>query len=596
MVHADRSGYIPGGVPRYHSIEMKWSFELRNCRGYRYLYIVQKAWTKKGPRNVRQIYIGTADKLFRRLHASPGALSLRSFPFGKNAAYLHAARATGFLKALEENLPREGRLAEAAARLIFLQVLGRADRPQSRRRMGRTWYPRSGLPLYWPVPGASDRAMLAALRLLFGTDAEDQNGEMILTRARVRRIEEAVLRTLLAQGLDLRYLLFDGTNFFTYHRGVRGTLSESGRSKDRRYDKRLIGLGLVTAGEIPVLSEVVPGNMGDVDVFAEAFEALVKRLEHLEVATQELTIVFDRGVNSTENFDEVLGIMHVIGALDRPQAKTLFEVPLKEFHEVARDGKGEPILGHAARWEGFEREWRALVTYRAATAAKEREDWEAARSKVLAKVARLRRKAPRKKEKVVVNELADTIPRNYRGMFTYGVEPLEVMRQGKMVRRYRPRCEVEATKEAELRASFGKTAVITDLSTEEAPDGELVRGWVLRTDIEEEFKWLKDRYVISMKPVWVWHEAAVPGHAFLVVMGLMLLRYLLWEAKELGFTVKELVETLEGIRVGVVSRGGAPGTKGTPDVILESMTKRQAELATRFRLTEMLPELHGTSM
>jgi transposase len=75
-------------------------------------------------------------------------------------------------------------------------------------------------------------------------------------------------------------------------------------------------------------------------------------------------------------------------------------------------------------------------------------------------------------------------------------------------------------------------------------------------------------------------------------MGLMLLRYLQWEARDLGFTVKELVETLEGIRVGVVSRGGAPGAKGTADVILESMTKRQAELAARFRLTEMLPVLN----
>jgi hypothetical protein len=55
--------------------------------------------------------------------------------------------------------------------------------------------------------------------------------------------------------------------------------------------------------------------------------------------------------------------------------------------------------------------------------------------------------------------------------------------------------------------------------------------------------------------------------------------------------VKELVETLEGIRVGVVSRGGAPGAKGTPDVVVESMTKRQAELAAKFRLTEVLPVL-----
>ena len=192
----------------------------------------------------------------------------------------------------------------------------------------------------------------------------------------------------------------------------------------------------------------------------------------------------------------------------------------------------------------------------------------------------------------MVNELADAIPRNYRGMFSYGVETLEVVRKRKTVKRYQPRCEVDAKKETELRASFGKTAVITDLSKKDAPDGELVRGWVLRTDIEEEFKWLKDRYVISMKPVWVWHEAAVPGHAFLVVMGLMLLRYLLWEAKDLGFTVKELVETLEGIRVGVVSRGGTPGAKGTPDVIVEAMTKRQAELAAKFRLTEMLPVLN----
>ena len=69
-------------------------------------------------------------------------------------------------------------------------------------------------------------------------------------------------------------------------------------------------------------------------------------------------------------------------------------------------------------------------------------------------------------------------------------------------------------------------------------------------------------------------------------MGLMLLRYLLWEAKDLGFTVKELVETLEGIRIGVVSQGYEPG------VIVESMTKRQAELAARFRLTEMLPVLN----
>ena len=98
-----------------------------------------------------------------------------------------------------------------------------------------------------------------------------------------------------------------------------------------------------------------------------------------------------------------------------------------------------------------------------------------------------------------------------------------------------------------------------------------------------------------MKPVWVWHEASVPGHAFPVVMELMLLRYLLMEVKDLGFTVKELVETLEGIRVGVVSRGGATSGKGVPDGVLEAVTKRQAEFTARLHLTEMLTVRNETA-
>ena len=78
-------------------------------------------------------------------------------------------------------------------------------------------------------------------------------------------------------------------------------------------------------------------------------------------------------------------------------------------------------------------------------------------------------------------------------------------------------------------------------------------------------------------------------------MGLMLLRYLPWEVRDLGYTMKELVEPLEGIRFGVVSRGGKPGKGGKPEVVLESMTKRQAEVAARFRMTELLPTLSGTS-
>ena len=55
-----------------------------------------------------------------------------------------------------------------------------------------------------------------------------------------------VSRNLLARGMEMKYLLFDGTNFFTYHQGVQSELFEYGRNKERRFDLHQVALGLAT--------------------------------------------------------------------------------------------------------------------------------------------------------------------------------------------------------------------------------------------------------------------------------------------------------------------------------------------------------------
>ena len=558
---------------------MGWSFEFRKSRAYRYLYLVQKGRTPKGPRNVRQIYIGNANRLFEKLTHPPR--HLRSFPFGKSAALLHAARRTGLWDALLRHLPGP---SSRSAWLLLVQILARVERPVSREGMAR-WFPESSLPLLAPWTEApSGRVLRAALRDLYGTDLETPTGP-ILTRARVRAIQEDVFRTLRAQGLEPHLLLFDGTNEFVHHRAGRWT--KKGKSKARRYDKNLIGLGLVTMGSIPVLSEVFPGNRNDMETFPEVFEALLTRLERLEVASEKLLLVVDRGVNSVDNFDDILGAMHVVASLKRNESRELFEVPLDEFRTVGHDTEGRPVLGYSSRKEAFEREWRVLVTYRRAEAVHGAAQWEKAKAKVLPKVALWRKGRPNTKQKVAMTKLVDLIPREYRGIFDYGVEELFVRdAKGREVRRYLPRCTVSLEAEAALRASFGKAAIITDLSTTDLSDEELLKSSVARVEIEEEFKWLKDRLVISIKPVWVWNDAAIPGHVFLCVMGLMLLRYLQWEVRDLELSVKALTERLGKIRVAVVSRGGEPGEGGRPAWILEEMGMEEAQLASRFKLLD----------
>jgi hypothetical protein len=196
---------------------------------------------------------------------------------------------------------------------------------------------------------------------------------------------------------------------------------------------------------------------------------------------EQLRLVVDRGVHRSESFDEILGAMHGVVSLKRNEAKELFEIPLEKFRTVGRDPEGLPVLGRAARWEGFERAWRVLVTYRRAEAIDEAAKWEKAKQRVLPKVARWRRGRPNGKPKVAMSKLVDRIPREYRGVFDCGVE--EVFGKdppGTEKRRYLPRCAVDAKAEAELKASFGKAAIITDVEAGELSDEELLAASVGR--------------------------------------------------------------------------------------------------------------------
>jgi transposase len=552
---------------------MSWHFEFRNVRAYRYLYLVEKRRTPKGPRNVRQIYIGTAESLLRRL-ASPYT-PLRSFPYGTAAALLHAAEKIGLLAALERRLSADAR-GLSVSRLLFLQIAGRLEHPLSREGMAQ-WFSSSALPFLWNVEeGPSARTLRRHLQDLFGVEGPD--GTILLTRKRVHAIEGEIFRTLIDQGISPKWLLYDGTNFFTFHQADRWF--QRGHSKEKRYDRNLLGLGMVTAGTLPVLTEVAPGNEGEAKVFTRIFDAFVQRLIDLDIATDRLTVVFDRGINSRPNFDRVLDAMHVIAALNRQQARRFLRIPLSQFREVAKDGQGEPVLGVSGSWHGFERDWRVLVTYRAATAQHQAKSWADRRAKVLEKVAEWR-KHPKRSEKAVWRKLSQVVPETYQTCFRMAVE--------KAGRGYIPRVEIVASAEAHLVASFGKTAIITDLSKERLSDAELVEGFVARSEIEDDWRWLKDRQVMSVKPVWVWSDVSVPGHVFLCVMGLLLVRYLQWELRKLQLTVKQLLSALDGIKVVLVRT-----REGKPELALEQMGGLSARVFTKLDLGRYLPEWTST--
>ena len=76
-------------------------------------------------------------------------------------------------------------------------------------------------------------------------------------------------------------------------------------------------------------------------------DTLPKRLIDLGVATEKLLLVFDRGINFTENFQAARDAMHVIASLDRQSVRRLFQIPLRRYRKVGEDTEEASVLGHS---------------------------------------------------------------------------------------------------------------------------------------------------------------------------------------------------------------------------------------------------------
>ena len=93
-----------------------------------------------------------------------------------------------------------------------------------------------------------------------------------VTVEQLEQIEAALTRRMIEVfGLDTQALILDMTNFATFidSGNQRAPIAQRGKAKQKRYDLRIVGLGLVATrdGGIPLLSRAYPGNKVDVTQF-----------------------------------------------------------------------------------------------------------------------------------------------------------------------------------------------------------------------------------------------------------------------------------------------------------------------------------------
>ena len=362
--------------------------------------------------------------------------------------------------------------------------------------------------------------------------------------------------------VDVSGLVLDMTNFATYidSDNERAPIARRGKAKQKRNDLRLVGLGLVvsTDGGIPLVSHAYAGNRHDSTQFPDVINELVERFGAINPGGAGLTVVFDAGQDSEDNLALIAsGPFHFIGSLRPPDHPELMAVAKSRYKKVdAKRFVGLSAFETTKRVSG--REYRIVVTHSQSfhdlQAASFEQTLAKARRQLTGLTARLARGQGRKSRQAVEAEIEGILrPRWVNRVISVNLTGT-TSSQLRVSWRTKP-----AAKAALAEELFGKRVIFTD--RREWSIAQVVAGYRSQSEIEADFRQMKDRLVVSFSPMFHWTDQKIRVHVFYCVLALMVARLMARETQRAGLdmSVRMLLSHLGGIEETVLLYQGDRG-------------------------------------
>ena len=549
-----------------------------------YYYLVESARVGGKPRIVSQRYLGPAEEIVARLaEAGPGEPDrTRHLAFGDVAAVWSVLERLKVAEIVDEVVgPRRADASASVGTYIALATLNRVCDPCSKLGFA-DWWAKTAADRFVRVPPAAldHRRFWEAMGAIGEADVAEVE----------RRI---VARMVEAFAVELSGLVLDMTNFATWIDSAndRAPIAQRGRSKQKRSDLRLVGLGLIvsTDGGIPLVSHAYPGNRPDVTQFPLMAEELARRFGALPAELGRLTLVFDAGQNSEGNYELLDGLpFHFVGSLPPSDHPDLLAVGKAAYRPVDK-GRFPGLSAFEAIKTVLGAERRVVVTHSGTL----HEDQALGFDQTLAKArrqlaevkARLARGKARKEKPNVEAELAQILrPRWVSQVVSValsGKEPSELRLTYRTDQKARARLEEKF---------FGKRVLVTDKGKDLATTAEVVADYRSQEAAEGDFRQMKDPKVVSFSPMFHWTEQKIRVHVFYCVLALMVARLMAREAARAGMamSVRELLDTLAGVQETVLLYQGERGRPRARRVTTE-MDATQRRLYALFGLDGYSP-------
>jgi transposase len=557
--------------------------------GHTYYYARYCQRVEGKPKIVRQVYLGKIDDLVAAAefsHQPPQPLETEVAAFADVAALLDIAQRLDLVQLLDSILPPKRHQGLSVGRYLLLAAINRAVSPTSKLQF-TDWYRQTVLTRLLPA----DPAALSSQNFWNHMD--------LVTAEHVLECEKQITQRLIQRfQLDLRALVYDGTNFFTYiNTRTPAELPQRGHNKQKRGDLRQVSLGLLVSADchIPLFHKVYAGNVNDSTEFRSITEELSTHYRQLAESCDHITLVFDKGNNSEESFESLQNTpFHFVGSLVPSQHSELLAVSRRQFRTISQAAL-EGVEVYRTQKKVFGQLRTIVVTFNQNLYDGQLQGLTTHLSQARRKLRDLQTQLQRRREGKVKGGKAPTLDSVKKQIHTIcSAQFVEKILQSEVQQLGKGLDLTFRTDQAALdrlcRIQFGKTILFTD-NTDWA-DEQIVMAYRSQYHIEDAFKQMKNPHFLGWSPMFHWTDSKIQVHAFYCVLALLLTSLLQRELAQKGepLSINRLLEELGGIRETLVVYPRRQGQRqASTATCLTRMTASQRRLFSLLDLQRFVP-------
>ncbi len=377
--------------------------------------------------------------------------------------------------------------------------------------------------------------------------------------------EEMLLNLKSKLKIDDATFLYDLTNVFTYiddHEG--NTLPQKGHSKQMRNDKNLLALSLVIGehSELPYSFSSYPANIHDSKRFPDFILDVRKKVQLYD--KEKITLVFDKGNNSEDNFKVIKG-HYFVGALtkNKEEAQDLIDAKFKFCYT---NNNENDIYSVSKEAEVYGMRCKIVVSFNKELEKKQLHSLEKKIAKTQLKFQKIDHLF--KSQKTAINAMNLILPKK-QNVFEY-----EIKKEGN---KFRVELKLSTEKLTEYRKGFGKNIIFTNHS--DWSDERIIRAYRSMHKIENQFRILHGILLIPIKPVYHWTDQKIEVHIFLCMVSLLFAKTLEYICRDkVKGDFRHILDFAASIRIALVQRE-------QPKLVFEEISPEQQKLMEAFSLS-----------